>query len=220
MPQKQASLAAENSVICSFLHHMEKGGGKGWQKAWFVIPENEPLVLYIYGAPQVCGAATPPPQHREYHALRSQTNQSESVHRQLIINCCKVVIVNYLSTGREGAAQRPSDWLWGLSTWVMWPSWATSRLQDLTESPDTVLQCRGGGTAAAVGGGPVEGWEGWGASAASSDCGEFGGGGRGASCSGRGREHVTLVDSDEGGVFKWRSVLTGDQYKTSTNRRS
>ncbi|GLD69111.1 FYVE, RhoGEF and PH domain-containing protein 1 isoform X1 [Lates japonicus] len=28
------------------------GGGRGWQKAWFVIPENEPLVLYIYGAPQ------------------------------------------------------------------------------------------------------------------------------------------------------------------------
>lgn len=51
--QKQASLAAENSVICSFLHHMEKGAGRGWQKAWFVIPENEPLVLYIYGAPQV-----------------------------------------------------------------------------------------------------------------------------------------------------------------------
>ncbi|XP_026188909.1 FYVE, RhoGEF and PH domain-containing protein 1 [Mastacembelus armatus] len=50
--EKQASLAAENSVICSFLHHMEKGGGRGWQKAWFVIPENEPLVLYIYGAPQ------------------------------------------------------------------------------------------------------------------------------------------------------------------------
>ncbi|XP_037628585.1 FYVE, RhoGEF and PH domain-containing protein 1 isoform X2 [Sebastes umbrosus] len=50
--EKQASLAAEHSVICSFLHHMEKGGGRGWQKAWFVIPENEPLVLYIYGAPQ------------------------------------------------------------------------------------------------------------------------------------------------------------------------
>ncbi|XP_061621670.1 FYVE, RhoGEF and PH domain-containing protein 1 isoform X2 [Phyllopteryx taeniolatus] len=50
--EKQASLAAENSVMCSFLHHMEKGGGRGWQKAWFVIPENEPLVLYIYGAPQ------------------------------------------------------------------------------------------------------------------------------------------------------------------------
>ncbi|XP_072537505.1 FYVE, RhoGEF and PH domain-containing protein 1 isoform X1 [Salminus brasiliensis] len=50
--EKQASVAAENSVLCSFLHHMEKGSGRGWQKAWFVIPENEPLVLYIYGAPQ------------------------------------------------------------------------------------------------------------------------------------------------------------------------
>uniref|UniRef100_A0A8C2KKY5 FYVE, RhoGEF and PH domain containing 1 n=1 Tax=Cyprinus carpio TaxID=7962 RepID=A0A8C2KKY5_CYPCA len=47
-----ASVAAENSVLCSFLHHMEKGSGRGWQKAWFVIPDSEPLVLYIYGAPQ------------------------------------------------------------------------------------------------------------------------------------------------------------------------
>lgn len=61
-------MAAENSVICSFLHYMEKGG-KGWHKAWFVVPENEPLVLYIYGAPQVCillfwvpsTTCTPPP---------------------------------------------------------------------------------------------------------------------------------------------------------------
>uniref|UniRef100_A0A3P9HWQ3 FYVE, RhoGEF and PH domain containing 1 n=1 Tax=Oryzias latipes TaxID=8090 RepID=A0A3P9HWQ3_ORYLA len=50
--EKQASLAAENSVVCSFLHIMEKGVGRGWQKAWLVIPENEPLVLYVYGAPQ------------------------------------------------------------------------------------------------------------------------------------------------------------------------
>ncbi|XP_030640263.1 FYVE, RhoGEF and PH domain-containing protein 1 [Chanos chanos] len=50
--EKQASVVAENSILCSFLHHMEKGSGRGWQKAWFVIPENEPLVLYIYGAPQ------------------------------------------------------------------------------------------------------------------------------------------------------------------------
>uniref|UniRef100_A0A671KXV8 FYVE, RhoGEF and PH domain-containing protein 1-like n=1 Tax=Sinocyclocheilus anshuiensis TaxID=1608454 RepID=A0A671KXV8_9TELE len=48
----EASVAAENSVLCSFLHHMEKGSGRGWQKAWFVIPDSEPLVLYIYGAPQ------------------------------------------------------------------------------------------------------------------------------------------------------------------------
>uniref|UniRef100_A0A672I9T2 FYVE, RhoGEF and PH domain containing 1 n=1 Tax=Salarias fasciatus TaxID=181472 RepID=A0A672I9T2_SALFA len=53
------SLAAENSVICSFLQHMDKGGGRGWQKAWFVIPENEPLVLYIYGAPQYGGIPLP-----------------------------------------------------------------------------------------------------------------------------------------------------------------
>ncbi|XP_038638486.1 plasma membrane calcium-transporting ATPase 3-like [Scyliorhinus canicula] len=49
--EKQASIVAENSVICSYLHYMEKGA-KGWQKGWCVIPENEPLVLYIYGAPQ------------------------------------------------------------------------------------------------------------------------------------------------------------------------
>ncbi|XP_078064240.1 LOW QUALITY PROTEIN: FYVE, RhoGEF and PH domain-containing protein 1-like, partial [Mustelus asterias] len=50
--EKQASIVAENSVICSYMHYMEKGG-KSWQKGWCVIPENEPLVLYIYGAPQV-----------------------------------------------------------------------------------------------------------------------------------------------------------------------
>uniref|UniRef100_A0A8C4S2X8 FYVE, RhoGEF and PH domain containing 1 n=1 Tax=Erpetoichthys calabaricus TaxID=27687 RepID=A0A8C4S2X8_ERPCA len=50
---EQASVVAENSVLCSYMHYMEKGSGKGWQKAWFVIPENEPLVLYVYGAPQV-----------------------------------------------------------------------------------------------------------------------------------------------------------------------
>ncbi|XP_044538947.1 FYVE, RhoGEF and PH domain-containing protein 1-like, partial [Gracilinanus agilis] len=49
--EKQASVAAENSLVCSFMHYMEKGA-KGWHKAWFVVPESEPLVLYIYGAPQ------------------------------------------------------------------------------------------------------------------------------------------------------------------------
>ncbi|XP_078394036.1 FYVE, RhoGEF and PH domain-containing protein 1-like [Cetorhinus maximus] len=49
--EKQASVVTENSVICSYMHYMEKGG-KSWQKSWCVIPENEPLVLYIYGAPQ------------------------------------------------------------------------------------------------------------------------------------------------------------------------
>ncbi|OCT57409.1 hypothetical protein XELAEV_18003543mg [Xenopus laevis] len=48
---KQASVVAEHSVMCSYMHYMEKGA-KSWHKAWFVIPQNEPLVLYIYGAPQ------------------------------------------------------------------------------------------------------------------------------------------------------------------------
>ncbi|KAF2979825.1 hypothetical protein EK904_012849 [Melospiza melodia maxima] len=39
-----------NSVICSFLQYMEKS--KPWQKAWCVIPKQEALVLYMYGAPQ------------------------------------------------------------------------------------------------------------------------------------------------------------------------
>ncbi|KAM4749645.1 FYVE, RhoGEF and PH domain-containing protein 4-like [Rhinophrynus dorsalis] len=39
-----------NSVICSFLQYNEKS--KPWQKVWCVIPKNEALVLYMYGAPQ------------------------------------------------------------------------------------------------------------------------------------------------------------------------
>ncbi|KAM5288395.1 FYVE, RhoGEF and PH domain-containing protein 4 [Ctenodactylus gundi] len=39
-----------NSVVCSFLQYMDKS--KPWQKAWCVIPKQDPLVLYMYGAPQ------------------------------------------------------------------------------------------------------------------------------------------------------------------------
>ncbi|XP_044856306.1 FYVE, RhoGEF and PH domain-containing protein 1 isoform X1 [Mauremys mutica] len=49
--EKQASEAAERSVVCSFLHYMEPGA-KAWHKGWFVVPQSEPLVLYVYGAPQ------------------------------------------------------------------------------------------------------------------------------------------------------------------------
>ncbi|KAH1187993.1 hypothetical protein KIL84_012381, partial [Mauremys mutica] len=52
--EKQASEAAERSVVCSFLHYMEPGA-KAWHKGWFVVPQSEPLVLYVYGAPQVTG---------------------------------------------------------------------------------------------------------------------------------------------------------------------
>ncbi|KAM9324732.1 FYVE, RhoGEF and PH domain-containing protein 1 [Gastrophryne carolinensis] len=49
--EKQASVVAEHSILCSYMYYMEKGA-KSWHKGWFVIPQNEPLVLYIYGAPQ------------------------------------------------------------------------------------------------------------------------------------------------------------------------
>uniref|UniRef100_A0A452H3V3 FYVE, RhoGEF and PH domain containing 1 n=1 Tax=Gopherus agassizii TaxID=38772 RepID=A0A452H3V3_9SAUR len=49
--EKQASEAAERSVVCSFLHYVEPGA-KAWHKGWFVVPQSEPLVLYLYGAPQ------------------------------------------------------------------------------------------------------------------------------------------------------------------------
>ncbi|XP_063288802.1 FYVE, RhoGEF and PH domain-containing protein 1 isoform X1 [Pelobates fuscus] len=49
--EKQASVVAEHSVLCSYMHYLEKGA-KSWHKGWFVIPQNEPMVLYIYGAPQ------------------------------------------------------------------------------------------------------------------------------------------------------------------------
>ncbi|XP_068134350.1 FYVE, RhoGEF and PH domain-containing protein 4 isoform X2 [Hyperolius riggenbachi] len=45
-----------NSVICSFLQYNEKS--KPWQKLWCVIPKQEALVLYMYGAPQDVKAQT------------------------------------------------------------------------------------------------------------------------------------------------------------------
>lgn len=50
--QIESAEVSGNSVICSFLQYMEKS--KTWQKAWCVIPKQEALVLYMYGAPQVC----------------------------------------------------------------------------------------------------------------------------------------------------------------------
>lgn len=64
--------------MCSFLHHMEKGTGRGWQKAWFVIPENEPLVLYIYGAPQVSRSAA----HRKEAAVDTFSSRDLGKHQK------------------------------------------------------------------------------------------------------------------------------------------
>ncbi|KAE8613207.1 hypothetical protein XENTR_v10007626 [Xenopus tropicalis] len=76
-----------NSVICSFLQYNEKS--KPWQKVWCVIPKNEALVLYMYGAAQdVKAQATIPllgytvddaPRHVDLpHSFR--LTQSKSVH--------------------------------------------------------------------------------------------------------------------------------------------
>ncbi|XP_041113033.1 FYVE, RhoGEF and PH domain-containing protein 4-like isoform X1 [Polyodon spathula] len=46
----EAAEVSGNSIICGFLQYLEKT--KQWQKAWCVIPKNEALVLYLYGAPQ------------------------------------------------------------------------------------------------------------------------------------------------------------------------
>ncbi|XP_018110248.1 FYVE, RhoGEF and PH domain-containing protein 4 isoform X2 [Xenopus laevis] len=76
-----------NSLICSFLQYNEKS--KPCQKVWCVIPKNEALVLYMYGAAQdVKAQATIPllgymvddaPRHVDLpHSFR--LTQSKSVH--------------------------------------------------------------------------------------------------------------------------------------------
>ncbi|XP_078076232.1 FYVE, RhoGEF and PH domain-containing protein 4-like isoform X2 [Mustelus asterias] len=47
----EAAEVSENCIICDFLHYLEKPA-KPWQKVWCVVPKNEGLVLYMYGAPQ------------------------------------------------------------------------------------------------------------------------------------------------------------------------
>ncbi|XP_067834582.1 FYVE, RhoGEF and PH domain-containing protein 4-like isoform X2 [Heptranchias perlo] len=48
---EESAEVSGNSLMCSFLHWMEKGGKLGL-KAWFVIPRDDPFVLYMYRAPQ------------------------------------------------------------------------------------------------------------------------------------------------------------------------
>ncbi|XP_078713841.1 uncharacterized protein LOC144933133 isoform X3 [Lampetra fluviatilis] len=49
--QRQGAEMSDNSIMRSFLNYTESSG-RGWKKAWFVIPTSEPLVLYLYKAPQ------------------------------------------------------------------------------------------------------------------------------------------------------------------------
>ncbi|XP_078424446.1 FYVE, RhoGEF and PH domain-containing protein 4-like isoform X2 [Cetorhinus maximus] len=47
----EAAEVSENCIICDFLHYLEKPT-KPWLKVWCIVPKNEGLVLYMYGAPQ------------------------------------------------------------------------------------------------------------------------------------------------------------------------
>uniref|UniRef100_A0A803VYW3 FYVE, RhoGEF and PH domain containing 2 n=3 Tax=Ficedula albicollis TaxID=59894 RepID=A0A803VYW3_FICAL len=55
--EKGAAEVSSRSLLCSFLQLLDKNG-KGGTRGWFVIPEDDPLVLYIYAAPQDVRAHT------------------------------------------------------------------------------------------------------------------------------------------------------------------
>uniref|UniRef100_A0A8C0ANW2 FYVE, RhoGEF and PH domain containing 2 n=1 Tax=Buteo japonicus TaxID=224669 RepID=A0A8C0ANW2_9AVES len=48
----RAAEVSGKSLLCSSLQLLDKNG-KGGTRGWFVIPQDDPLVLYIYAAPQV-----------------------------------------------------------------------------------------------------------------------------------------------------------------------
>ncbi|XP_009945307.1 PREDICTED: FYVE, RhoGEF and PH domain-containing protein 2, partial [Leptosomus discolor] len=55
--EKGAVEVSGRSLLCSSLQLLDKNG-KGGTRGWFVIPQDDPLVLYIYAAPQDVRAHT------------------------------------------------------------------------------------------------------------------------------------------------------------------
>nr|XP_056700793.1 FYVE, RhoGEF and PH domain-containing protein 2 [Euleptes europaea] len=55
--EKESAEISGQSLMCSFLQLLDKNG-KGNMRGWFVIPREDPLVLYIYAAPQDVKAHT------------------------------------------------------------------------------------------------------------------------------------------------------------------
>ncbi|XP_053169475.1 FYVE, RhoGEF and PH domain-containing protein 2 isoform X2 [Hemicordylus capensis] len=49
--EKVSAEISGQSLMCSFLQLLDKSG-KGSMRGWFVIPQDDPLVLYVYAAPQ------------------------------------------------------------------------------------------------------------------------------------------------------------------------
>ncbi|KAB0388195.1 hypothetical protein FD755_003151 [Muntiacus reevesi] len=109
-----------NSVVCSFLQYMEKS--KPWQKAWCVIPKQDPLVLYMYGAPQdVRAQATIPllgyivddmPRSADLpHSFK--LTQSKSVHsfaadsEELKQKWLKIILLAVTGETPDGPSQHP-----------------------------------------------------------------------------------------------------------------
>uniref|UniRef100_A0A8C0U9R2 FYVE, RhoGEF and PH domain containing 2 n=1 Tax=Cyanistes caeruleus TaxID=156563 RepID=A0A8C0U9R2_CYACU len=55
--EKGAAEVSSRSLLCSSLQLLDKNS-KGGTRGWFVIPQDDPLVLYIYAAPQDVRAHT------------------------------------------------------------------------------------------------------------------------------------------------------------------
>uniref|UniRef100_H3AMR9 FYVE, RhoGEF and PH domain containing 1 n=1 Tax=Latimeria chalumnae TaxID=7897 RepID=H3AMR9_LATCH len=55
--EKDSAEVSGRSLMCSFLQLLDKSGKSG-TRGWFVIPRDEPLVLYMYAAPQDVKAQT------------------------------------------------------------------------------------------------------------------------------------------------------------------
>lgn len=51
--QKDSLAGPDQSLVCSFLHLMGDKWGRSGPRGWCVIPRDDPLVLYVYAAPQV-----------------------------------------------------------------------------------------------------------------------------------------------------------------------
>ncbi|KAI4531247.1 hypothetical protein MG293_019105 [Ovis ammon polii] len=56
--EKGAVAGSEQSLICSFLQLLGDKWGKSGSRGWCVIPRDDPLVLYVYAAPQDMRAHT------------------------------------------------------------------------------------------------------------------------------------------------------------------
>lgn len=55
--EKESAEISGQSLMCSFLQLLDKNG-KGGPRGWFVIPQDDSLVLYMYAAPQDVKAHT------------------------------------------------------------------------------------------------------------------------------------------------------------------